>query len=154
MKYESDTELIASGKLCDLTGLSDRWHRKLAEQGYFPTPINGMYQKDKAVAGIVRYYRERHSKIARTIAEDKSLKTKREIELLELRIAEESRKLVPVAQVERVWCGITLALRQAILAADIPEAAKEELARTCREIDPEQYFPEADPEGGQRDAGD
>jgi hypothetical protein len=57
-----------------MTQLTDRWHRRLAEQGYFPPPIRGSYEKDKTLAGIIAYYRDKQRRITATIAEDKASK--------------------------------------------------------------------------------
>lgn len=44
--------------LCALTGLTDRRHRQLAEQGYFPAPIRGHYRRRETVAGLFKYFQE------------------------------------------------------------------------------------------------
>ncbi len=49
---------ITGADLCLLTGLTDRRHRQIAKSGYFPPPIRGDYQRDVALAGMFKYYRE------------------------------------------------------------------------------------------------
>lgn len=55
----AEASTISAEKLCALTGLTDRRHRQLAREGYFPSPSKGLYQLTPTIAGIFRYYRER-----------------------------------------------------------------------------------------------
>jgi len=50
-------QTITSEKLCALTGLTDRRHRQLAKDGWFPPPIRGEYQLSPTVKGILKFYR-------------------------------------------------------------------------------------------------
>lgn len=50
--------LIEADKLCSLSGLSDRRHRQLADQGYFPPPIKSQYQTTPTLIGLFRFYKE------------------------------------------------------------------------------------------------
>jgi hypothetical protein len=49
---------ISSKKLASITGLTDRRHRQLADQGYFPAPIRGLYETTATLSGLFRYYHE------------------------------------------------------------------------------------------------
>lgn len=51
-------QLISGEKLCSLTGLTDRRHRQIAKEGYFPPPIKGQYQLAPTLQGMFKYYRE------------------------------------------------------------------------------------------------
>lgn len=150
----ADNATISAEKLCALTGLTDRRHRQLAADGYFPPPIGGQYQLTATINGTFRYYRELSQRQTRTLAEDKSLKTKREIELLELKIKTQRQRLVPIEGVESVWMGICEAIRQEVLAADIPTEAKEAICGHIRKIEPEQYIKDADETGDEMPADD
>ena len=55
-------ECLSAERLCAITGFTDRWNRKLADQGYFPPPIRGFYQKDATLEGIIRYQKEQIAK--------------------------------------------------------------------------------------------
>jgi hypothetical protein len=46
---------ISKERLCELTGLSDRRHRQIAELGYFPLPIRSQYQQIPTLEGMLRY---------------------------------------------------------------------------------------------------
>jgi hypothetical protein len=49
---------ISGEKLCELTGLTDRRHRQLALEGYFPPPSVGEYQLRPTLIGMFRYFRD------------------------------------------------------------------------------------------------
>ena len=144
-------QTIAAVKLCSLTGLTDRRHRQIADQGFFPPPTRGLYQLTPTIAGMFRYYREAYQRASKTLAEDKQIKTKREIELLDLKIEQQNRRLAPIDMVEAIWGGLATALRQAILASEIPDNAKKDLTERIRDIDPEEYFEGVAPETGEED---
>ena len=38
-----DEETITAEKLCLLTGLTDRRHRQISKEGFFPPPIRSLY---------------------------------------------------------------------------------------------------------------
>lgn len=49
---------ISAENLCKLTELTDRRHRQLARDGWFPNPVGGQYQLVPTIKGILKYYRE------------------------------------------------------------------------------------------------
>ena len=51
-------ETISGAELRELTGLTDRRHRQLADQGYFPAPVRGEYKRAETIAWLFRYFRE------------------------------------------------------------------------------------------------
>ena len=51
-------QTIAADKLCALTGLTDRRHRQLADQGFFPPPADGEYLLVPTLRGLFNFYRE------------------------------------------------------------------------------------------------
>ncbi len=53
---------ISADKLCELTGLTDRRHRQLAKDGWFPSPYKGRYEANKTLAGLFKYLREQLAK--------------------------------------------------------------------------------------------
>ena len=71
---------ISAAELREKTGLTDRRHRQLADQGYFPAPTRGQYDREKTIDGMFRYYRELlHKKDSKLVKEQYELtKTKRE----------------------------------------------------------------------------
>src|SRR6185369_16937639 len=79
-------EKISSDKLCELTGLTDRRHRQLAKEGWFPNPLKGEYQKEKTVAGLFKYFREQLSK-----KDNKARKAEERLKNAKADIAEDER---------------------------------------------------------------
>ena len=59
MKNEEDAggSEISAEKLCALSGLTDRRHRQLAKDGWFPPPVRGQYQLIPTLQGMFKYYR-------------------------------------------------------------------------------------------------
>lgn len=58
---------ISADKLCELTGLGDRQHRNIANQGYFPPPYKSQYEATKTLQGLFRYFQELNKKKGDTI---------------------------------------------------------------------------------------
>jgi len=58
----ADVGTISGEKLSALTGLTDRRHRQLAKEGYFPPPLRGLYPAWPAITGLFKYHREQLSK--------------------------------------------------------------------------------------------
>lgn len=148
-------QTITAEKLCALTGLTDRRHRQIAKEGYFPPPIQGEYQLNATIAGMFRYYREAYQKTNRTLAEDKQTKIRREIELLELKISEQNRQLVPISEVDRVWSAATAAARQCIIASELPKREKDEIVAYFQKVNAADYYRKApDTEGDESPPAD
>lgn len=55
-------QLIHADKLEALTGLTDRRHRQLAKDGWFPPPKMSQYEMVPTLQGLFRYYREQGDK--------------------------------------------------------------------------------------------
>jgi hypothetical protein len=73
---------ITASELSELTGLTDRRHRQLAAEGFFPAPDNGKYQTKPTVSGIYRYLRDTlHKKEDNLAAERKKLTLARRVKL-------------------------------------------------------------------------
>ena len=53
-----EPKLIAADDLCALTRLSDRRHRQIQKEGYFPPPVEGKYEFEATVRGLFTYYQE------------------------------------------------------------------------------------------------
>lgn len=151
----SDTKTISADKLCAITGLTDRRHRQIAKEGYFPPPTGGEYQLTPTLVGLFRYYRESYQKTAKTLADDKQQKIRKEIELLELKIQEQNRRLVPAEEVRRVWNAVTTAIGQIITASELPQKTKVEIVESLRRIKVADYYREiSDTDGDQGDSAD
>lgn len=66
----ADTQTITSDQLCALTGLTDRRHRQLAKEGYFPPPKMSKYSFVPTLKGMFRYYREMNNDDAKKLTVD------------------------------------------------------------------------------------
>jgi hypothetical protein len=49
---------ISADELCGLTGLTDRRHRQLAKDGWWPAKEPGGWRRDETLAGVIKYFRE------------------------------------------------------------------------------------------------
>lgn len=73
---------ISAKELSEITGLTDRRHRQLATEGFFPPPARGEYHLKKTFVGIARYYREQlHKKGDSVAAERKAYARARRIKV-------------------------------------------------------------------------
>lgn len=98
---KSIPDTIEAQDLASLTGLSDRRHRQLAERGYMPMPVRGVYKLRPAVAGIVKYYQQR-AKAEDPLRKARQEEIKSRTKLNNLTIAARQRTMVPVAEAVQV----------------------------------------------------
>ena len=111
-----NAEQLTAEKFCEITSLTDRRHRQLADQGYFPPPINGVYQFTPCLSGMVRYLREMADRNSDSMADEKLMKTRAERQLAELKLSRERKDSLDAQAVFKVWENILLTVRQKLLA--------------------------------------
>lgn len=87
--------ILTSEKLCALTGLTDRRHRQIAAEGFFPSPVKGEYQLSATIKGMFQFYRDQSKRKTQT---DEEIKGER---LRKLKIANDAslRDLIPAEEV-------------------------------------------------------
>jgi hypothetical protein len=87
--------ILTSEKLCALTGMTDRRHRQIAAEGFFPSPVKGEYQLSATIKGMFQYYRDQSKRKTQT---DEEIKGER---LRKLKIANDAslRDLIPAEEV-------------------------------------------------------
>lgn len=90
---------ISAEKLSLLTGLTDRRHRQLAADGWFPRPERGQYELVKTLQGMFRFYREAQLNTRDRINELKAGKLQRETEKIELEMQRMSGATVKFSEV-------------------------------------------------------
>ena len=112
----ADAQTITGEQLCTLTGLTDRRHRQLAKDGYFPPPIKGQYQMTDSIQGMFRYYRELQHRGNDEFAMERLRKTRAEANLAEIRLAKERKDALDRHSVIRTWENIIMVIRQKLLA--------------------------------------
>lgn len=77
---------LAAADLAELTGLSDRQLRNIAQKGFFPPPERGDYDEDKSLRGMIRYQAELLKKKSSTLTEEKELLTRAKRETAEFEL--------------------------------------------------------------------
>jgi len=104
-------QTITADKLCALTGLTDRRHRQLAAQGFFPPPIGAHYQLAPTIQGMFRFYREVSIRHRGTLSDAKLGKTDAERKLAELALKKALREVLPAKAVARSWSYLLQGVR-------------------------------------------
>lgn len=86
---------MSSEEFCSLTGLTDRRHRQLAKDGWFPDPDGGRWRTAQCIRGMFKYYR--------SLADRNEKKTNVELknELLSIAVQAKRRELIPALEVRR-----------------------------------------------------
>lgn len=126
-------ETISAAKLSALTGLTDKRHRQLAAEGFFPAPVEGEYEMVPAIRGLFRHYKEWVHRRGADIAKDD--KTRLETELLRMKIEETRGRLLPREDVEYVIGNAVDQARQVLWQdSSIPEATRRRFLRTLSGI--------------------
>ena len=94
----NDPKTISAKELCELTSLTDSRHRQLANDGFFPKPKRARYLREETLRGLLNYYRTRRTM---TGERDELLRQRveREVKLLDLKIAKEEGKAMPIQEV-------------------------------------------------------
>lgn len=106
MAESGSQQKIEAEKLCLLTGLTDRRHRQLAEQGWFPAPRDSEYLLVPTLQGMFRYYREAGQREKKNLVELKAGKLERENKKLDLEIAVTEKKMIAVKEVDALLLHI------------------------------------------------
>jgi len=123
----SGSGMISGVTLCELSGLTDRRHRQLAAEGFFPPPVRGQYQLRAAIAGLFRFYRELQVKRGANLAQKRERKIDNENTLLELEIAEREAQLIATEEMVARLTPACAAMRTRILGSSLGEAERDAL---------------------------
>jgi len=114
----AESQTIDAEKLCALTGVTDRRHRQIAKDGYFPPPLNGQYQFAATLQGLFRYYRELSKKRHSSIEDEKRKKLTAERKIEELKLARMMGNSLEAESVVRAWQGVVMIARQKLLGLE------------------------------------
>ena len=131
---DAKQDMITADRLCGLTGLTDRRHRQLAADGYFPAPVESMYQMDATVTGIFRFYREHNARTKEKLVNTKDEKTQKEIRLLDMKIEEQERQSVKRSEVSKLLLQVSSKQKAVLFAALEREYPGKVVGRTASEI--------------------
>lgn len=112
---------ITALDLCALTGLTDRRHRQLAADGYFPPPVESQYVMLPTIRGLFKYYREHNQRTKEKIIGTKDRKTQMEMRLLKLKFDRETERSMLRSDVDRM-----LAYSGALMTARLYTALERE----------------------------
>lgn len=134
MPMIEDTQTITAQELCALSGLTDRRHRQLATEGYFPPPIESLYQLAPTIQGLFRYYREHNQRTKEKLVNTKDDKAQKEIRLLDMKIAREERRTVERAEVNTLLLHVASQQKAVLFAALEREFPGKVVGRTASEI--------------------
>ncbi len=121
----ADAGTIPADKLCEITGLTDRRHRQLAKQGYFPPPVKAQYQLATTLKGLFRYYRETkedNRKLEETVIREKLRQQRADSDMAEMERDKMRGDSIASYDVKRAWEAVVVATKQKILA--IPSKAE------------------------------
>lgn len=127
-------QTITAEKLCALSGLTDRRHRQLAAEGYFPPPIESMYQLAPTIQGLFRYYREHNTRTKEKLVNTKDEKTQKEIRLLDMKISEQERQSVKRSEVSKLLLQVSSKQKAVLFASLEREYPGKVVGRTASEI--------------------
>lgn len=133
-KAEGAVQTITADKLCVLTGLTDRRHHQIADEGYFPKPNRGEYALVPTIQGLFRYYRELSQKAKSKLVELNESKAESESKILRLKLAKEEKKSVDKSEVNALFLHVST-LQKTILYTKLErELAGRTVGRTAGEI--------------------
>jgi phage terminase Nu1 subunit (DNA packaging protein) len=118
---------ISAEKLERLTGLTDRRHRQLAKDGYFPEPERGQYQLVVTLRGLFKYFREDRNKATMTLTGERLRKLKEEADRIALENATLRGELVDKADFLKRLEPIYTAIRQKIMNCSMSDHQKDSL---------------------------
>ena len=117
-----------------LTGLTDRRHRQLADEGMFPLPKKGEYQLVPTIQGLFRYYRESAQRAKGKLAEINERKAEKEDKILELKLGREERRTVARAAVDDLHLHIATMQKTLLYSMLENEYPGKVVGRTAGEI--------------------
>ena len=110
-------DTLTTEELRELTGLTDRRHRQLAEAGHIPQPTNGKWKTVATIQGLLRFYRSSHeSKTGK--ASDLKLERERHRVRREKVLADEAEgKVIGFESAKRVFGLCAAKVKTRVLAA-------------------------------------
>lgn len=92
-------ESISGDDLCSLTGFTDRWHRKIAEKGYFPPPIRGKYEFVKTMQGLFDHQRELTEQSKKNLQAKQEVLLDKKIEQATFDLAVAKKEVLPLGEI-------------------------------------------------------
>lgn len=128
------TITITSDELREITTLTERRHQQIADEGFFPAPVDGKYQLVPTMAGMIRFYREHNQRMKGRAGEAKDEKTRKESRLLDLKIAKEERKTANIADVDALHLHLSTFVKTILYQRLSREMGPKCAGKTAEEI--------------------
>jgi hypothetical protein len=119
---------------CEWTGLSQRRLQQLAAERFFPPPVGGIYDLEKAVTGMLRYYRELAEKAKGNIMELKQANLEKQNRRLDIEIKKIEGEMIEMRDVDEAFMRIGLLLKAILFAALEQELPAKASGKTPEEI--------------------
>ncbi len=93
-----------------------------------------------SIAALHRALTGADANVRAEIEKARLAKLQAEKSLLEVELDTLRREVAPIADVERAWAGVVIAIRQAIWNFDAPEAVRRQWLGELRDLKAEDYF--------------
>lgn len=134
-KPSLDKLTLSADELSSITGTTDRRHRQLAKEGYYPQPVRGEYKFRETLSGLLRWHRDQAAKKTGTLAEEKQRKLKAERMLIELHLRRENREALDADEVRRAWEFIGMNMRQRFMGLPAKIAPRLPFCKSVTEME-------------------
>jgi len=134
-KLISASDTITDVELAKLADVTDRRIRQLSQEGKLPPSNDGRFPAFESISKLIAFYRGENEQLRL----EKLGLTKARREREELKLMREAGELCFTEQVQKLTDNVILAIRQAIMDANIPQVEKEKIAEAIRNIPIEEY---------------
>ncbi len=133
----AEVQRISSEKLLMLlsqrgVSFTDRRLRQIADEGFYPPPINGEYEFLATLLGLISNRDKLREKQGGTLATERLRKLKEEADKVALENDKTRGKLVEIEAVYKHFEGIYVAFRARILASGLGDEEKDEILNDLR----------------------
>ena len=115
----------------------DTLKTRLTQQGEVPD-AEGFYTTKQILKALFTDAKAERIRLTREQADKVSLDN-----------AQTRREQAPMLQVEKVWTGWAIGIRDAVRDQEITQEQKQNILAAVRDIDPEEYFKEEDPDAAE-----
>lgn len=124
-------EAVSYEELAEFTGLglTDRRYRQLAKDGFFPPPLQGKYQFEPTIRGLLRYLREARDAMSarkQAIADEKHRAMKRENDEADALLVSKAKFVAEfrqvVAPIKEILNRLENEYPLAVAGMDVPQA--------------------------------
>ena len=133
-RVEKPPKELSAEVLCSWTGLTDRRHRQIADEGYFPPPMGGVYQLTRTIQGMFQFYREQADKSKGRLSELRSANLEKQNRRLDIEIARAEGEMIEMREVDEAFLRIGLLLKSILFAALEQELPAKAVGKTADEI--------------------